>query len=52
MPSVSKKQRRMMEADLARAKKGEKTQTGMSKAQLEEFAGTKEKGLPTRAKKK
>ena len=38
MPSVSKKQRGMMGADLARAKAGKKTRTGMSVAQLEDFA--------------
>lgn len=41
-----------MGSDLARAKAGEATRTGMSKAQLEEYAGTSEKGLPMRAKKK
>lgn len=38
MPSVSEKQRRFMGADYARAKAGKKTRTGMSKAQLREFA--------------
>lgn len=47
MPSVSEKQRKMMGADLARARKGQKTRTGMSKAQLEEFAAK-----PVKPKKK
>jgi hypothetical protein len=38
MPSVSEKQRRFMGADLARAKAGEKTKTGMSPKQLRDFA--------------
>jgi hypothetical protein len=38
MPSVSEKQRRFMGADLARAKAGKKTRTGMSKEQLRHFA--------------
>ena len=39
-PSKSKSQQRLMGADLARARAGKKTRTGMSKAQLEEFATT------------
>lgn len=46
MPAVSKAQRRLMGADLARAKSGKKTKTGMKKKQLEEFASTKERDLP------
>lgn len=38
MPSVSEKQRRFMGADYARAKRGEKTKTGMNKKQLREFS--------------
>lgn len=52
MPAKSKAQQRMMGADLARARAGKKTRTGMSMKQLEEFASTKRKGLPTRAKSK
>lgn len=37
-PSVSEKQRRFMGAELARKRRGEKTQTGMSEDQLEDFA--------------
>jgi len=50
MPAVSQKQQRMMGADLARARAGKKTRTGMSVAQLKEFAGTKRRGLPKRAR--
>ncbi|HJS81924.1 MAG TPA: hypothetical protein VJ742_03725 [Nitrososphaera sp.] len=38
MPSVSEKQRRFMAMDLARAKAGKKTKTGMSKMKLKEFS--------------
>jgi len=38
MPAVSEKQRRMMGADLARLRAGEKTHTGMSESQLRDFA--------------
>lgn len=38
MPSTSEKQRRFMGAEYARAKAGKKTQTGMSKQQLRDFA--------------
>lgn len=48
MPAVSKKQRRFMGAELRRKRAGQKTQTGMSEQQLEDFAGTKEKNLPAR----
>ena len=47
-PAVSKKQQEMMGADLARAREGKRTRTGMSKPQLEEFASTSRKGLPER----
>jgi|KBSMisStandDraft_5_1062788.scaffolds.fasta_scaffold844100_2 Protein of unknwon function (DUF3008). len=46
MPAVSKKQRRLMGADLARAKSGKKTKTGMKEEQLKDFAKTKERDLP------
>ena len=52
MPAVSKKQQQFMGAELARKRAGKKTRTGMSAKQLEEFAGTKRKGLPARKKKK
>lgn len=51
MPAVSKKQQEFMGAELARKRKGEKTSTGMSEKQLEEFASTKRKGLPEKRKK-
>jgi len=52
MPSVSKKQQMFMAMELERRRQGKKTKTGMSEGQLEEFASTKRKGLPTRKKKK
>lgn len=48
MPAKSKAQQRMMGADLARARAGKKTKTGMSEGQLEDFASTKRKGLPSK----
>ena len=51
MPAKSKAQQRLMGADLARAKAGKKTLTGMGKAKLEEYASTKRKGLPARKKR-
>jgi hypothetical protein len=50
MPSKSKVQQKFMGADLARARAGKKTRTGMSEEQLEDFASTKRKGLPERVK--
>lgn len=38
MPAYSERQRRYMGADLARAERGERTETGMSKEQLRDFA--------------
>ena len=52
MPARSKKQQQFMGAELARKRAGKKTKTKMTEAQLEEFAGTKHKGLPKRKKKK
>lgn len=52
MPAKSKKQQQFMGAELARKRAGKKTRTGMSEAQLKEFAKTKRKGLPKKAKKK
>lgn len=46
MPSKTERQQRFMGADLARAEKGEKTKTGMSKDKLREFA-SKPKGRAT-----
>ncbi len=50
MPAVSKQQQKLMGADLERARAGKKTRTGMTLAQLEEFASTKRKELPKRKK--
>ncbi len=52
MPSKSKAQQRFMGAELARKREGKKTQTDMSEKQLEEYASTKRKGLPEKAKGK
>lgn len=49
MPAVSKVQQRMMGADLARARAGKRTRTGMSISKLKKFASTKREGLPYRA---
>jgi hypothetical protein len=51
MPSVSQAQQRFMGADLARARAGKKTRTGMSAGKLEEFASTPRTGLPKRKSK-
>lgn len=42
----------MMGADLARARAGKPTKTGMSEQQLSEFASTKRSKLPTKIKKR
>ena len=47
MPAYSERQRRFMGAELGRAEKGERTETGMSKSQLRDFARK-----PTRAKRR
>ena len=46
MPAKSKAQQMLMGADLARARAGKKTQTGMSASQLSDFASTPRTGLP------
>lgn len=38
MPSYTEKQRRFMGAELARKRKGQSTETGMSESQLRDFA--------------
>ncbi len=48
MPAVSQVQQAMMGADLARLRAGKRTRTGMSAAQLRDYAGTPRKGLPYR----
>jgi hypothetical protein len=52
MPSKSQAQQKFMGSDLARARAGKPTKTGMSEEQLEDFAATKRKGLPKRVKPK
>jgi len=52
VPAKSKAQQRLMGADLARKRAGKKTKTKMSEKQLEEYAGTKTKGLPAKKKSK
>jgi len=49
MPSVSKKQQAFMGAELARARAGKKTRTGMSPGQLSDFASTPTTNLPERS---
>lgn len=51
-PAKSKKQQMFFGAELTRKRAGKKTKTGMTEQQLREFAHTKRKGLPKRAKKK
>lgn len=38
MPAVSERQRRFMGAELARKRRGESTETGMTEEQLRDFA--------------
>jgi uncharacterized protein DUF3008 len=51
VPARSKAQQRLMGADLARARAGKYTRTGMSEQKLEEFASTPRKALPQRVKR-
>jgi hypothetical protein len=50
MPAKTPKQQRFMGADYARAERGEKTQTGMSKSQLRDFARKPKGGYPGKKK--
>jgi hypothetical protein len=53
MPSKSRAQQRLMGADLARARAGKETRTGMGAEKLEEMAQKpKGKTLPARKKSK
>lgn len=52
MPAVSKKQQALMAIDLERKRAGKKTRTGMTEAQLEDYASTPTKNLPKRVKPK
>jgi hypothetical protein len=49
--ATSQAQQAFMGAELQRMREGKKTRTGMSEAQLAEFASTKASRLPRRAKK-
>jgi len=49
-PAVSQAQQAMLGADLRRKRMGKKTRTGMTTAQLREYAGTKHAGLPRRTR--
>jgi len=51
-PAVSRKQQKMMGAELARKRAGKKTKTKMSEEKLEEYASTKRKTLPTKKRGK
>jgi len=51
VPAESQKQQMFMGAELARKRAGKSTRTGMSEAQLKDFASTPRKGLPNRVKK-
>ena len=51
MPAKSKKQQQLMGADLERARTGQTTVSGLSKAQLDAYATTPHTHLPTRVKK-
>lgn len=46
MPAVSRAQQRFFGAELARARKGKRTKTGLSMKKLKEFAETRHRGLP------
>ena len=50
MPAKSKAQQELAGADLARARAGKKTRTGMSVEELLHFASTPTKNLPKRVK--
>jgi len=52
MPAKSKAQQRFFGAELARARAGEETDTGLGAGKLEEFAATKHAKLPERKKHK
>lgn len=43
MPSYTERQRRFMGAELARKRRGESTETGMSESQLRDFASKKKR---------
>lgn len=49
-PARSKAQQQLAGADLSRKRSGRKTRTGMTEKQLEDFARTKYKNLPKKAR--
>lgn len=51
MPAKSARQQRMMGADLARARKGKKTKTGLGAAKLSEMASAPKGGYPAKKAK-
>jgi hypothetical protein len=51
MPAVSKKQQRFFGAELARARAGKKTRTGLGKGKLREMAQKPKGGFKRRKKK-
>jgi hypothetical protein len=52
MPAVSQRQQKFFGAELVRKRAGKSTKTGMSEAQLGDFAGTPRRGLPKTARKR
>lgn len=52
MPATSERQRRFMGAELGRLRRGESTTTGMSEAQLRDFAKKRKKKKSRRGKKR
>jgi len=52
MPAVSKAQQAFFGAELRRKREGKKTRTGLSTGTIQEFAGTRRKGLPARKRRK
>ena len=48
MPSVSESQRKFFGADLGRKRKGQKTTTGLSESQLEDYARSNKKTRSTK----
>jgi len=52
MPAKSERQRKYMGAELARKRAGQKTETGMSETQLEDFAKNPPKPKPPKPPKR
>lgn len=51
-PAVSRKQQQFLGADLARARRGQATKTGLSEAKLEEMAAKPKGGYGKKGKAK